>query len=83
MCSYSQNKSNLLWIVYTLRKNKKVADFASDLITKLTLQKVTDTLVLSEADNTYTDKLNLFGSFIPANIHCTAHTALITLREKT
>ena len=83
MCSYSQNKSNLLWIVYALRKDKKVADFASDPITKLTLQKVTDTLVLSEADNIYTNKMNLHGFIIPANIHCTAHTALITLREKT
>ena len=83
MCSYSQNKSNLLWIVYALRKDKKVADFASDPITKLTLQKVTDTLVLSEADNIYTDKLNLHGSIIPANVHCTVYAALTTLREKT
>ena len=84
MCSYSQNKSNLLWIVYTLRKDtKEVTDFASGPRTKLTFQKVTDTLVLREADNIYTNKMNLHGFIIPANIHCTAHTALITFREKT
>ena len=84
MCSYYQKKSNLLWIVYALRKDtKEVTDFASGPRTKLTLQKVTDTLVLSEADNIYTDKLNLHGSIIPANVHCTVYAALTTLREKT
>ena len=83
MTSYYQKKSNLLWIVYALQKDKKVADFASGQRTKLTLQKVTDTLVLRKADNIYTDKPNLFGSIIPAKVHYTAHTALTTLREKT
>ena len=82
MCSYYQKKSNLLWIVYALRKDKKVADFASGQRTKLTLQKVTDTLVLRKADNIYTDKLNLHGSIIPANVHCTAYAALMTLKKK-
>ena len=54
MCNYYQKKSNLLWIVYALQKDtKEVADFASGPRTKLTLQKVTDTLVLSEANNIY------------------------------
>ena len=83
MCTYYQKKCKLLWIVYALRKDtREVADFAIGPRTKLTLQKVTDTLVLSEADKIYTDKLNLYGSIIPANIHCTAQYGINHIERK-
>ena len=83
MCTYYQKKSKLLWIVYALRKDtREVVDFAVGPRNKLTLQKVTDTLVMSESDRIYTDKLNLYGYIIPVNIHCTDQYSINHIERK-
>ena len=70
--TYYKNKGRLLWIVYALQKDtKNVIDFVVGRRTKATLQKVTNTLLLSNAGKIYTDKLNLYSYIIPAEIHCT------------
>jgi insertion element IS1 protein InsB len=69
--TYYKNKSKLLWVVYALQQDTGlVADFAVGSRTKKTLQKVTGTLLLSNAHKIYTDKLNLYGFIIPPAIHC-------------
>ena len=83
MCTYYQKKSKLLWIVYALRKDtREVVDFAVRPRTKLTLQKLTDSLVMSESDRIYTDKLNLYGYIIPVNIHCTDQYSINHIERK-
>ncbi len=59
MRTYYKNKSRLLWIVYAVQRDtKQITDFAVGSRTKTTLQKVIDTLYLSNASKIYTDKLN-------------------------
>jgi insertion element IS1 protein InsB len=55
---YVQKKRNQKWIVYAIRKDTtEVVDFAVGARTNATLKRVTDTLVLSNANHVYTDKL--------------------------
>jgi insertion element IS1 protein InsB len=46
-----------------------VVDFAVGSRTKATLQKVISTLLLSNAETIYTDKLNLYSFLIPPYLH--------------
>lgn len=63
-------KTRLIWLVYALRKDtKEVADFAIGRRTKKTLQKVIGTVLLSGPEKIHTDKLSLYNSVIPGNIH--------------
>ncbi len=70
MRTFYKSKSRLLWIVYAVQKDtKQVADFAVGSRTKTTLQKVISTLLISNTNKIYTDKLNLYSFIIPSNIH--------------
>lgn len=70
--TYCQKKSRLLWIVYALEKeSRSVIDFAVGSRTMKTLQKVTDTVLLSGAKSIYTDKLNLYRYLLPGDVHFT------------
>ncbi|HRE65887.1 MAG TPA: IS1 family transposase [Cyclobacteriaceae bacterium] len=71
MRTYIGNKGRLYWIVYALCKDtKKVIDFKIGRRTAKTLQRVTDTLLLSEAKKIYTDGYALYQNLIPKEIHC-------------
>jgi insertion element IS1 protein InsB len=71
MRTYIENKKRLYWIVYSLRKDtKEVIDFKVGKRTMKTLQKVTDTLLLSEAKKIYTDGYGLYQNLLPKEIHC-------------
>ena len=70
MRTYVGNKRNTKWIVYAInKKTKQVIDIAVGSRTKLTLKKVTDTLLLSSPKAIYSDALNIYKNLIPKNIH--------------
>ncbi|MGN6567877.1 MAG: IS1 family transposase [Flavipsychrobacter sp.] len=72
LCTYLGKKTNLLWVVYAVRRDtKQVADFAVGCRTSKTLRMVTETLVLSNATKVYTDKLLQYRSLLPSAIHRT------------
>jgi insertion element IS1 protein InsB len=81
--TYYKSKDRLLWIVYTLQKDTgTVVDFAIGSRTLKTLKRVTDTVLIAGAVNVYTDKLGLYGSLLPANIHCTKQYSISHLERK-
>ena len=83
MCTYYQKKSKLLWIVYALEKEtKQIIDFAVGFRTKVTLQKVINTLQLSKADKIYTDRLNLYRTIIPTYLHDTKQYSINHIERK-
>ena len=72
LCTYIGNKNRKRWIAYSLRKDTgEVINFVVGTRTKRILGQVINTLLLSEAKMIYTDKLNIYKSLIPKNIHCT------------
>ena len=70
MRTYIKNKENRYWIAYALRKDtREVVDLKVGKRNKKTLQRVTDTLLISEARKIYTDSLNLYEYLIPQALH--------------
>ena|SRR5665213_3244819 len=70
--TFYKSKTRLLWVVYALRRDtKEIADFVVGRRTLKTLQKVIDTVLLSGAEKIFTDRLGLYNSIIPENIHDT------------
>ena len=68
--TFYKSKSRLLWVVYVLRRDtKQIADFIVGRRTIRTLQKVIDTVLLSNAEKIFTDKLGLCNYIIPGNVH--------------
>jgi IS1 family transposase len=51
------------------KKTKQVIDIAVGSQTKLTIKKVTDTLLLSSPKAIYSDALNIYQNLIPKNTH--------------
>ena len=71
LCTYIGNKNRKRWVAYSLRKDtKEVVNFAVGTRTKRTLKQIVNSLLLSEAKIIYTDKLNIYNSLIPEEIHC-------------
>ena len=72
LCTYIGNKGRKRWVAYALeKKTKKVVSFVVGTRTKKTLELVTKTLILSNATKIFTDKLNIYKSLIPPEIHTT------------
>src|SRR5437879_5167687 len=70
MRTYIGNKQRLYWIVYALRKDtREVIDFKVGKRTKKTLQKVVDTLLLSNARRVHTDGYRPYQNLIPLEVH--------------
>jgi len=68
--TYIKNKKQECWIIYALDKqNGQVVDLKVGKRTKLNLQKVTDTLLLSDCKQVYTDRLNTYRQLIPKALH--------------
>jgi len=72
LCTYIGSKNRQRWIAYSLRKDtKEVINFVVGPRTTKTLQQVINSLLLSAAKTIHTDKLNIYKSLIPEQIHCT------------
>ena len=70
--TFIKNKDKPVWIVYALeRKTKQVVNFSIGRRTKRTLQYVTNTLLLSNPETIYTDKLIHYKSLLNGVTHST------------
>ncbi len=70
--TYIKIKSNLYWVVCAYQtENKSIVDFSIGRRTKATLQKITDTLILTQSNKIYTDKFPLYSLLIPKQQHST------------
>lgn len=72
MCTYVGSKTKRRYIAYALDiKSKEVVSFVVGTRTKKTLEHVTSTVLLSNPKQIFTDKLNIYKSLLPEEIHCT------------
>jgi len=70
MCTYIRHKRNYIWLVYALEKNSKsVVSFSVGKRTNKTLNRVLDTLKLSEAKKIFTDRLKNYSYLIDEKLH--------------
>jgi insertion element IS1 protein InsB len=70
MCTYIGNKRNFIWLVYALEKNSKnVVSFNVGKRTNKTLNRVLETLKLSEAKKIFTDRLKNYRYLIDEKRH--------------
>ncbi len=83
MRTFYKSKKRLLWIVYAFRRDtKSVTDFVVGTRTIKTLQRVIDTILLSNPNNICTDKLHLYKSSFLKTFINQKNIALIILKEK-
>ncbi len=74
--TFVKHKKCLIWIVYALQKDtKQVVDYAVGRRTNKTLNKVIETLLLSNTKKIFTDKLPNYRFIIPKDIHSTMFRA--------
>jgi IS1 family transposase len=70
MWSFIGNKKNILWITYVLEKETgSIIDFHLGRKTKETLSPLIDKVLLLNPRRIYTDRLNIYPSLIPKEIH--------------
>ncbi|GAA0874340.1 hypothetical protein GCM10009118_07480 [Wandonia haliotis] len=70
--TYVGQKKNRICVCYSLEpKSETIIDVVVGRRNKTTLRKVTETLVLSDAQRITTDKLNSYKDLIPNKIHST------------
>jgi insertion element IS1 protein InsB len=68
--TYIKRKSTECWVIYALDKQSgQVVDLKVGKRTKINLQRVTDTLLLSKCKRIYTDALNTYRQIIPVKLH--------------
>ncbi|MDX6182028.1 IS1 family transposase [Flavobacterium sp. Fl-33] len=68
--SYIRHKKNYIWLVYALEKNSKnVVSFNVGKRTNKTLNRVLETLKLSEAKKIFTDRLKNYRYFIDEKLY--------------
>lgn len=68
--TYVKKKKNEQWIIYAIDKQtRRVVDFKVGRRNKRNVRMVTDTLVLSKAKKICTDRLTMYKSLIPREIH--------------
>ena len=83
ICTYIGNKNNRYWIAYSLRKDtKEVVNLVVGKRTKKTLNRIVSTLILSITKKIYTDKLNIYKSLIPKEIHSTKQYSIYHIERK-
>jgi IS1 family transposase len=71
--TFIKKKENQYWVAYAIcSETKKVIDFVIGRRTKRTLKMIVNTLLLSNAETIKTDKLNIYQSLIPEQIHQSA-----------
>lgn len=70
MKTYNKKKQNERWVVAAYEnENKQIVDFRFGTRTKKTLQSLVQTLVNAKAKKIFTDRLNIYPTIIPNNIH--------------
>ncbi|WP_294963486.1 IS1 family transposase [uncultured Flavobacterium sp.] len=70
LCTYIRHKKNYIWLVYALEKNSKnVVSFNVGKRTNKTLNRVLETLKLSEAKKIFTDRLKNYKYLINEKMH--------------
>ncbi|OXB25331.1 transposase [Flavobacterium tructae] len=70
LCTYIRHKKNYIWLVYALEKNSgTVVSFNLGKRTNKTLNRVLDTLKLSEAKKIFTDRLKNYRYLIDEKLH--------------
>lgn len=70
LVTYVRQKNNRICLAYAIDSvTKEVVDFSVGRRNKRTLSKVVDTLLLSRSKEINTDKLNMYLSLIPKEIH--------------
>lgn len=75
--TYVGNKYNRICIAYSLNpQTREVIDFIVGRRNKTNLMKITSTLLLSDAKQIVTDKLNIYKELIPNEIHSTKHRGI-------
>jgi IS1 family transposase len=68
--TYIKNKNDDCWVSYALNKeNGQVVDLKVGKRTKANLKAVTNTLLLSNCEQVFTDGLGIYKQIIPATIH--------------
>lgn len=75
--TYVGNKDNRICIAYSLNpQTGEVIDFIVGSRNKTNLMKITSTLLLADAKQIITDKLNIYKELIPKEIHSTKHRGI-------
>lgn len=75
--TYVGNKDNRICIAYSLNpQTGEVIDFIVGRRNKTNLMKITSTLLLADAKQIITDKLNIYKELIPKEIHSTKHRGI-------
>ncbi|WP_410744287.1 IS1 family transposase [Flavobacterium sp. 1355] len=70
LCTYIRHKKNYIWLVYALEKNSKnVVSFNVGKRTNKTLNRVLETLKLSDAKKIFTDRLKNYRYLIDEKVH--------------
>ncbi|HTD40145.1 MAG TPA: IS1 family transposase [Mucilaginibacter sp.] len=68
--TYIQNKNKECWVIYALDKQGgQVVDLKVGSRTKSNLKRITDTLLMADCKQVYTDGLVLYRYLIPESIH--------------
>jgi len=70
LCTYIRHKKNYIWLVYALEKNSRtVVSFNVGKRTSKTLNRVLETLKLSEAKKIFTDRLKNYRYLFDEKMH--------------
>ncbi|OUL60306.1 IS1 family transposase [Flavobacterium sp. AJR] len=70
LCTYIRHKRNYIWLVYALERNSKtVVSFNVGKRTNKTLNRVLETLKLSDAKKIFTDRLKNYRYLIDKKVH--------------
>jgi IS1 family transposase/transposase-like protein len=70
LCTYIRHKKNYIWLVYALEKNSRtVVSFSVGKRTNKTLNRVLETLKLSEAKKIFTDRLKNYRYLLDQEMH--------------
>lgn len=70
MWSFIGSKTNVAWITYAIeRETKQVIDFFVGRKTKETIRPLINKVLLLQPIRIYTDRLNIYPSMIPKEIH--------------
>ena len=70
MWTYIKRKEDFIWITYAIeRETKQVIDFFVGRKTKDTIRPLINKVLLLSPERIYTDRLNIYPSLIPKEIH--------------
>nr|WP_230406458.1 IS1 family transposase [Flavobacterium fluviale] len=70
LCTYIKHKKNYIWLVYALEKNSRsFVSFNVGKRTNKTLNRVLETLKLSDAKKIFTDRLKNYRYLIDEKVH--------------